>query len=101
MIFLGGDRGLRFSLPNSRFLLHQPSTTAQGSASDLEITAQEILKLRHRYNEIVSRETGVNEKKVTEDSARDFWLSPEEAKTYGLINDIVSSHKDLIDRIDR
>lgn len=95
MIYLGGDAGLRVSLPNSRFLLHQPSTQAQGTASDLQITAQEILKLRQRYNEIVARETGKSAKKVTEDSARDFWMDPVEANNYGLVNHIVKSRADL------
>lgn len=95
MIFLGADEGYRFSFPNSRFLLHQPSTTAQGSASDLQITAKEILKIRERYNEIVGRHTGRSIEQVTNDSARDFWLNPEEAVKYGLADRVVSSSKEL------
>jgi len=85
LIFLAGDKKKRFSLPNSRFLLHQPSTQAQGTASDLQITAQEIIKLRKRYNEIVSEETGRSVESITEDCSRDFWMAPEEAKDYGLV----------------
>ncbi len=95
MIYLGGDRGSRLSLPNSRFLLHQPSTAAQGTASDLKITAQEIIKLRERYNAIVGEECGKTIKQVTEDASRDFWMSPEEAKSDGLVNKVISSMNEL------
>lgn len=95
LIFLGGEKGSRYSLPHSRFLLHQPSTQAQGTASDLQITAQEIIKLRTRYNEIVSDKTGQSVEKITEDSSRDFWLTPEEALDYGLVNQVISSRSEL------
>jgi ATP-dependent Clp protease protease subunit len=95
LIFLAGDRGKRYSLPNSRFLLHQPSTQAQGTASDLQITAQEILKLRRRYNEIVSEETGRTVEAITEDCSRDFWMTSEEAQNYGLVSKIIRHYKDL------
>ena len=95
MIFLGADEGCRLSFPNSRFLLHQPSTTAQGSASDLQITAKEIIKIRERYNRIVGEHTGRSFESVTDDSARDFWLSPKEALKYGLVNRIISSSDEL------
>ena len=89
MVFLAAPRERRFSLPNSRFLLHQPSTLVQGSASDIEISAEEILKLRERYNQIVSAETGRTVDQVTKDADRDFWLSPDEAKQYGLVGKVV------------
>lgn len=95
LIFLGGEKKQRYTLPHSRFLIHQPSTSAQGTASDLQITANEILKLRQRYNEIVGEETGHSVKKITEDSARDFWLSSKEALDYGLVSEIVSSKRDI------
>jgi ATP-dependent Clp protease, protease subunit len=95
LIFLGGEKGHRYSLPNSRFLIHQPSTQAQGTASDLQITAQEIIKLRGRYNEIVGNEVGCAPEKVTEDSVRDFWLSPQEAKKYGLVSKIVKNKSEI------
>lgn len=97
LIFLGGEKGFRFSLPNSRFLLHQPSTTAHGTASDLQITAQEIIKLRSRYNEIVGREIGKDSNEITDDCARDFWLNPEEALNYGLIDRIINSKDEIPD----
>jgi ATP-dependent Clp protease, protease subunit len=96
LIFLGGAKGKRYSLSNSRFLLHQPSTQAQGTASDLQITAQEIVKLRSRYNEIVSAEVGQTVDKITQDSARDFWLTAQEAHQYGLVSKIITSRKEAI-----
>jgi ATP-dependent Clp protease, protease subunit len=99
LIFLGGEKGHRYSLPNSRFLLHQPSTQAQGTASDLQITAQEIIKLRSRYNDIVANEVGSTTKKVTEDSIRDFWLSPQEAKKYGLVSKVIKNKSELPSKI--
>ena len=95
MIQLSAPKELRYSLPNSRFLLHQPSTMVMGSASDIQITAEEIVKLRERYNEIVSEETGKSVKQVTSDSDRDFWLSPEDAKKYGLVSKVITNYADL------
>jgi ATP-dependent Clp protease protease subunit len=95
MIYLAAPRERRFSLPNSRFLLHQPSTMAMGSASDLQINAEEIVKLRERYNQIVGRETGKTMEQVTQDADRDFWLSPEEAHKYGLVGKVIKSYAEL------
>jgi ATP-dependent Clp protease protease subunit len=95
LIYLAGDRGQRYTLPNSRFLLHQPSTRAQGTASDLQITAQEIVKLRERYNVIVSEEVSRPVDQVTADSMRDFWLTAEEAVEYGLANKVISKKAEL------
>ncbi len=95
IIFLGGDPGERLSLPHSRFLIHQPSVAAQGQASDIEITAKEILKIRDRYNEIVSKETGVPAKQILKDANRDFWLSAEEAGKYGLVDRIVENRSEI------
>ncbi|MHC5211480.1 MAG: ClpP family protease [Planctomycetota bacterium] len=91
IIFVGGAKGRRFTLPNSRFLIHQPSTYSQGAASDLEITANEIIKTRDLYNRILSEETGVTDKQILKDANRDFWLSAEEAVKYGLATRIVKS----------
>ncbi|MHC4942131.1 MAG: ClpP family protease [Planctomycetota bacterium] len=95
IIYLGGDSGERISFPNSRFLIHQPSVQAQGQASDLEITALQILKIRERYNEIVSRETGVSAKQIQKDADRDFWLTAEEALDYKLVDRIVATRKEI------
>ena len=95
LIFLGGDKGSRFSMPGSRFLLHQPSTSGQGSASDLCITAEEIVKIRKRYNQLVCAATGKKPAKVLEDVSRDFWLSPQDALEYGLIDKILEKRSEL------
>ena len=96
LIYLGGDRGKRFTLPHSRFLLHQPSTSTFGQASDMEITAKEILRTRRKYAEVVAREIGTDPEKVVEDSNRDFWLDAEECKKYGLCDKVVVERKEMI-----
>lgn len=95
LIFLGGLKGRRFALPNSRFLLHQPSTQAHGQASDMEITAKEIIRTRARYADIVAAEIGKDAKLVLENSNRDFWLNADECLKYGLIDRIVKKRTDL------
>jgi len=95
MIYLAAPKERRFSLPNSRFLLHQPSTMAYGSASDIQINAEEIVKLRERYNQIVGEECGKSMDQVTKDADRDFWLSPEEARKYGLVGKVIKGIGDL------
>ena len=95
IIHLAAPKERRFSLPNGRFLIHQPSTYVQGSASDIEISANEILKLRERYNEIVGEECGKTAEQVTKDADRDFWLSPEEAKKYGLVSKVVKTYGEI------
>ncbi len=89
-ILFGGDKGKRFSLPNTRFLLHQPSGGAGGQASDIRIEAQEILKIRQRINKLISDETGQPIEKIAKDSDRNFWMNAEEALKYGLISKIVT-----------
>jgi ATP-dependent Clp protease, protease subunit len=95
IIHLAAPKERRFSLPNGRFLIHQPSTYVQGSASDIEISANEILKLRERYNEIVGEECGKTAEQVTKDADRDFWLSPDEAKKYGLVSKVVKTFGEI------
>jgi ATP-dependent Clp protease protease subunit len=95
IILLAGEVDKRYSLPNSRFLIHQPSTSAVGPAADLEITANQILKMRDQFNLIIARETGKDLKKVTADTNRDFWLSAEEAVNYGLVSRIVQTRDEI------
>jgi ATP-dependent Clp protease protease subunit len=95
LVFLGGAEKQRVSLPYSRFLIHQPSTMGRGSASDLRITAEQIVRMRERYNRIVAEATGKAEDEILEASARDFWLSAGEALEFGLIDRIVTHHQDL------
>lgn len=95
IIFLAGDEGKRFALPNARFLLHQPSTSAVGPASDLEITANQILKIRDQFNRIIANETENDVKKITFDANRDFWLSAKEAVEYKLVSKIIETRDEL------
>lgn len=95
IVLLGAPKGSRLSLPNTRILLHQPSTGGSGTASDLAITAREIIKTRQRLNELLAAETGQKMERIEEDTNRDFWLSAAEAKEYGLIDRVVKSRKDL------
>lgn len=94
-IFMGGDKGQKFALPYARFLLHQPSTGAYGQASDLEITAKEILRIREVYAEIIQKEMGIDQKKLLDDANRDFWLGAQEALDYGLVDKVVTTRADL------
>ena len=94
MVYLGGTQE-RLALPNARFLLHQPSTFSRGQASDIEITANEIVKIRERYNSIVEEHVGVPKEKIGKDADRDFWLSAEEAKDYGLVQRVVKHRGEL------
>jgi ATP-dependent Clp protease protease subunit len=90
-IFLGAKRENRFCLPNTRFLIHQPMGGAGGRATDIAIEAQEIIKMRRRINEIIARETGQPLARVELDTDKNYWMSAEEAKAYGLVTHIVAS----------
>lgn len=95
LIHLGGRKGRRFVLPNSRFLLHQPSTAMYGQASDMEISAKEILRTRKRFAQIVAQDIGATPEKVETDSNRDFWLNAEESIKYGLADKVVASRSEI------
>ena len=90
LLLAAGEKGKRYSLPNSRIMIHQPSGGAQGQATDIEIQAREILKLRHRLNEIYVKHTGQNIYKIAGAVERDNFMSAEEAKAFGLIDEVVS-----------
>lgn len=85
----------RISLPNTRYMLHQPMGGVGGSASDAEIEAREIIKMRRRLNEIFARQTGRDVEKIEKETDRNHWMSPEEAKEYGLVGKIVNSLGDI------
>ncbi len=92
-ILAGGTKGMRFALPNTRIMIHQPSGAFEGQATDIKIQAQEVLFLKERINEILARHTGQEVKRIAADSDRDRWMRPEEAKEYGLIDDIIQRHE--------
>lgn len=94
-IYLAAKKENRLALPNTRFLLHQPSGGAGGRAVDIDIEAREIIKMRRRLNEIIAKETGQSIEKVERDTDRNYWMSAEEAKEYGLVAKIIDSIKDV------
>jgi ATP-dependent Clp protease, protease subunit len=85
-----GAKGKRFSLPNSKIMIHQPLGGAQGQATDIEIHAREILKTREQLNRILAERTGQSLEKIQNDTERDYFMSAEEAQTYGLIDQVLS-----------
>lgn len=89
-IFLGAEKAQRYCLPNTRFLIHQPSGGAQGRAGDIAIQAQEIVKMRERLARVISDRTGQSIERVREDIERDYWMSTEEAKAYGILGKVIS-----------
>ncbi len=96
IILLGTGKENRVSLPNSRILIHQPSTGVHGTASDIQIEASEILKCREKINRMISEETNREFEKVENDTKRNYWMSAEEAVEYGLISKIIKTHSDLL-----
>lgn len=89
-ILFGAPKERRFALPNTRFLLHQPTGGTGGQASDIRIEAEEILKVRGKLNALIAAETGQDVERVTKDSDRNFWMDAEQAKQYGLIGQVVT-----------
>lgn len=88
-LLASGAEGKRFCLPNSRTMIHQPSGGAQGQATDIHIQSQEILKIKARLNDLMAKHTGQSVKKVTEDTERDNFMSAEESKAYGLVDEVL------------
>ncbi|MBP9827139.1 ATP-dependent Clp endopeptidase proteolytic subunit ClpP [Candidatus Saccharibacteria bacterium] len=84
-----GESGKRFALPNSRVMIHQPSGGFSGTASDIEITAKEILKIREKLNQMLAERSGQTVDKIATDSDRDFWMSADEAASYGLVDKVI------------
>jgi ATP-dependent Clp protease, protease subunit len=89
VLMCAGAKGKRSALPHSRIMIHQPLGGAQGQASDIEITAREIMKLKEELYQIISKHSGQTMEKVHADSDRDYWMKAEEAKTYGMIDEIL------------
>ncbi|MDD3158507.1 ATP-dependent Clp protease proteolytic subunit, partial [Anaeromusa sp.] len=94
-IYLSVPKEDRFSLPNTRYMIHQPLGGVRGQASDIRIEAEEIVKVRSRINRLISAGTGQPLEKVEQDTLRNYWLSAEDAKAYGLVGQIVEKYEDL------
>ncbi|MCK9393768.1 MAG: ATP-dependent Clp endopeptidase proteolytic subunit ClpP [Candidatus Paceibacterota bacterium] len=93
LLLASGARGKRYALPNSEILLHQVLGGARGQATEIEIAAKQILKIKDRMNKILAKHTGQPLSKVTKDTDRDFYLTAEEAKSYGVIDEVINSKK--------
>jgi ATP-dependent Clp protease protease subunit len=89
LLLSGGEKGMRYALPNSRILIHQPLGGAQGQASDIDIQAREILKLREQLNDILVKHSGQSHEKIRRDTDRDYFMGAYEAKEYGLIDEVM------------
>lgn len=94
VLLTGGTKGKRYSLPNARMMIHQPSMHGlSGPAADLEINVREVVAMRQRLEEILARHTGQPLERIKKDADRDFYMSPEEAKEYGLIDEVLTPKK--------
>lgn len=94
-LLAAGEKGKRYALANSRVMIHQPSGGAQGQATDIEINAREILKIRERLNKILAERTGQPLEKIARDVERDFWLDAQEAKEYGIVDEVLEKRPSL------
>ncbi len=96
ILLAAGTKGKRYALPHSRIMIHQPMGGVQGQATDIEIHAREIIKLKNMLNKILSKHTGQPIEKIEKDTDRNFFMSPEEAKDYGIIDEVIVSRKEMI-----
>lgn len=90
-IYLAADKKNRYSLPNTRYMIHQPAGGVQGQSTEIQIEAKEILRMRKRVNKLIAKATGQTLEQIEKDTDRNFWLSAEEAKDYGIVGKIVES----------
>ena len=95
LIYSAGEKKLRFCLPNTRFLLHQPAGGMRGQASDIQIEAEQIIKMRDRVNRMIAKETGQTVERIVKDTQRNFWMNAEEARAYGLVHRVVERLADV------
>jgi len=93
VLLAAGEKGKRFSLPNSRILIHQPLGGAQGQASDIDIQAKEILRMRENLNNVLVKHTGQKLEKIVKDTDRDYFMSAAESKEYGLVDELVENRR--------
>jgi len=99
LLLTAGTKGKRYSLPNARILIHQPMGGFQGQASDIEIQAREILRMKDTLNQILVRHTGKTLEQIQRDTDRDYFMSAEEARDYGIIDHVIANREDL-ERLD-
>jgi ATP-dependent Clp protease, protease subunit len=97
LLLAAGESGMRYALPNSRILIHQPMGGFQGQATDIDIQAREIIRLKETLNMILSKHTGADLKKVQKDTERDYYMTAEEAQKYGVVDRVLSSRKDVLE----
>jgi len=90
LLLAAGTKGKRYALPNSRIMIHQPMGGFQGQATEVDIQAREILKMRERLNEIMAKHTGQSVDRLARDTDRDYFMSPEAARDYGLIDEVIT-----------
>lgn len=95
LIFVAARKENRFCLPNTRFLLHEPRGGIGGSAADIDIQAREVIRMRERLNRIFAEATGQSYEQIVKDTHRDYWMSAEEAREYGVVHRIITSQADL------
>lgn len=95
VILLAAPSERRYTLPNSRFLMHQPSTGVKGVTADIKIEANEIIRLREKINKLIAEETGQNVEKVRNDTKRNYWIGAEDARDYGLVSTIVKQKNEI------
>jgi ATP-dependent Clp protease protease subunit len=93
VLLSAGEKGKRFALPNAEILLHQVMGEAGGQATEIEIAAKQILRVKKQLNQILAKHTGQPISKISKETDRDFWLTPEEAKKYGIIDEIIKTKK--------
>lgn len=94
LLLAAGEAGKRFALPNARIMIHQPLGGYEGQASDIEIHAKEMIRVKHKLNEIIASHTGKPVKQVAKDTDRDYFMTAEEAKAYGIIDEIITKRTD-------
>ncbi|EIE4335206.1 ATP-dependent Clp protease proteolytic subunit [Listeria monocytogenes] len=94
-IYLAAEKENRFSLPNTRYMIHQPAGGVQGQSTEIEIEAKEIIRMRERINRLIAEATGQSYEKISKDTDRNFWLSVNEAKDYGIVNEIIENRDGL------
>lgn len=100
LLLAAGTPGLRYALPNSQIMIHQPLGGYQGQASDVDIHAKEMLRTKQRLNEIMSKHTGQPMKKVVKDTDRDYFFTAEEAKEYGIVDQVLASRNEIAGAVD-